>query len=161
MLLLEVNWHKNSVVGKKKVFYAKTSNSNKHFIAGGTRGKVRILKRKIKLGKPQLHSTRRGHIIINIYNLFCFALLIGGRSITRLQNSPYFSCSSSTRESWSVGKTNKVLDWGAFASCALRAKISRERLEIEFEGKADCFPVYFITGSMGGDILYLYIHLSE
>ena len=83
--------------------------------------------------------------------------LIGGHSITRLQNSPYFSCSSSMRESWGVGKTNKVLDWGwgAFASCALRAKISRERLEIDFEEKADCFPVYFITGSMGGDILYL------
>lgn len=43
-MLLEVNRHKNSVVGKKKVFYAKTSNPNKHFIAGGTRGQVRIVK---------------------------------------------------------------------------------------------------------------------
>lgn len=68
MLLLEVNQHKNSVLGRKKVFYAKMSNPNKHFIAGGTRGKVRILKRKLKLGKPQLNSTRRTLIIINNYN---------------------------------------------------------------------------------------------
>ena len=68
MLLLEVNRHKNSVLGRKKVFYAKMSNPNKHFIAGGTRGKVRILKRKLKLGKPQLNSTRRTLIIINNYN---------------------------------------------------------------------------------------------
>ena len=59
---------------KKKVFYAKTSNPNKHFIAGGTRGQVRIVKRKLKLGKPQLHSTRRALIIINIYNLVCSCL---------------------------------------------------------------------------------------
>ena len=67
--MLEVNRHKNSVVGKKKVFYAKTSNPNKHFIARGTRGKVGILKRRIKLGKPQLNSTRQTLIIINKYNI--------------------------------------------------------------------------------------------
>ena len=47
MLLLEVNRHKNSVVEKKKVFYAKTSNPNKHFIAGGTRGKSEFWNEKL------------------------------------------------------------------------------------------------------------------
>ena len=84
MLLLEVNRHKNSVVGKKKVFYAKTSNPNKHFIAGGTRGQVRIVKRKLKLGKPQLHSTRRTLIIIDIYNLVFSCLAMDTCSIELL-----------------------------------------------------------------------------
>ena len=84
MLLLEVNRHKNPVVGKKKVFYAKTSNPNKNFIAGETRGKVRTLKRKIKLGKPQLHSTQWTLIIINKYNLVFACLAMDTRAIELL-----------------------------------------------------------------------------